>query len=101
RNSWYSASSRYARTLTGQVLPELAWRFATTVRVGMGTSLGALAMLHAYCQDPDAFGALFLQSGSFFTAATDSQERRFSHYRRIVAFTSLVHDADLLPDRPL
>ena len=32
----------------------------------MGTSLGALAMLHAHCRYPDAFDALFLQSGSFF-----------------------------------
>jgi enterochelin esterase-like enzyme len=100
RTSWYSASPRYARTLTGQVLPALAGRLACTVRIGMGTSLGALAMLHARCLDPAAFGGLFLQSGSFFTPATDSQERRFPHYRRIVAFTARVHDGGL-PDEPV
>ena len=101
RNSWYSASPWYARLLTGQVLAAIAAHFACTVRAGMGTSLGALAMLHAHCQEPTAFGALFLQSGSFFTAATDSQERRFPHYRRIVAFTRRVHDpaGDELPGR--
>lgn len=101
RNSWYSASPRYASVLTGQALPAIAGRLACTVRIGMGTSLGALAMLHAHCQAPAAFGALFLQSGSFFTPATDSQERRFPHYRRIVAFTARVHDGEGLPDAPV
>jgi enterochelin esterase-like enzyme len=103
RNSWYSASPWYARLLTGQVLAAIAAHFACTVRAGMGTSLGALAMLHAHCQEPAAFGALFLQSGSFFTAATDRQERRFPHYRRIVAFTRQVHDpaGDGLPGHPV
>ena len=41
---------------------------AATVRVGVGVSLGALAMLHAHRTQPPAFDALFLQSGSFFTA---------------------------------
>jgi enterochelin esterase-like enzyme len=92
RNDWYSANPRYARALTTRVLPALTDRLPSTVLVGMGTSLGALAMLHAHCRHPGAFGGLFLQSGSFFTAGTDSQERRFPPFRRIAAFTARLHD---------
>jgi enterochelin esterase-like enzyme len=98
RDRWYSANQGYARALRQSVLPALTGLLATTTRIGMGTSLGALAMLHAQCRHPDAFDALFLQSGSFFTARLDSQERRFVHYRRIVTFIARVH-AGGLPDR--
>jgi enterochelin esterase family protein len=101
RNSWYSASPRYARVLARQVLPALLSAMPCTVAIGMGTSLGALAMLHAHVRHPGTFGALFLQSGSFFTASTDSQERRFAHYRRIVAFTAQLHDAAAGPGAPV
>ena len=51
RNRDYSASARYARALAREILPRLE-PFAPTAggarrRAGMGTSLGALAMLHA------------------------------------------------------
>ncbi len=88
RNDWYSASARYARVLRHAVLPALSSRFAIGHRVGMGTSLGGLAMLHAHCRYPDAFDALFLQSGSFFVPSLDSHERRFPYYRRIIGFTA-------------
>ena len=64
RDRWYSASARYARALCRAVLPALTSQLATSVRIGMGASLGGLAMLHAHCRHPDAFDALFLQSGS-------------------------------------
>lgn len=98
RDRWYSANASYARALRNAVIPALTSRLATTVRIGMGTSLGGLAMLHAHCRYPDAFDALFLQSGSFFSPALDSQERRFPYYRRIVAFVASVH-AGGLPSR--
>jgi enterochelin esterase-like enzyme len=106
RNDWYSASPRYARALSRAVIPALTGQLATTVRIGMGTSLGGLAMLHAHCQYPDTFGALFLQSGSFFVPRLDSQERWFPHYRRITRFTARVHGAGFhggggLPGRPV
>ena len=88
RNNWYSASSRYGRALSRQVLPALRATVATTTSVGMGTSLGALAMLHAHCRYPAGLSGLFLQSGSFFTPELDGQERRFRYYRRITAFTA-------------
>ena len=100
RNSWYSASARYARALTDQVIPAVTGTVASTVRVGMGTSLGALAMLHAHCRFPGAFGGLFLQSGSFFMPHLDSQERRFPYYRRITAFTAALR-ADGAPGVPV
>jgi enterochelin esterase-like enzyme len=90
RDSWYSANPRYARALRQAVIPALAARLATTRRVGMGASLGALAMLHAHCRYPDAFDALFLQSGSFFTARLDGRERRFRYYRRVIQFVAAV-----------
>ena len=52
----------------------------------MGASLGGLAMLHAQRRFPRAFGALFLQSGSFFMPRYDAQERGFPRYGRIVRF---------------
>lgn len=95
RNAWYSASPRYARALVRQTLPQLRAALPTTAVVGMGTSLGALAMLHAYCTYPDAVDGLFLQSGSFFTPVLDSQERRFRYFRRITDFTAAVHAGGL------
>ncbi|HEV2371120.1 MAG TPA: alpha/beta hydrolase-fold protein [Streptosporangiaceae bacterium] len=92
RDRWYSANTRYARALCLVVIPRLADALAATVRVGMGTSLGGLAMLHAHCRYPDAFDALFLQSGSFFCPRFDAQERWFPYYQRITAFVADVHD---------
>jgi enterochelin esterase family protein len=88
RNDWYSASAGYARALMTQLIPAVTSAVASTARIGMGTSLGALAMLHAHCRYPGVFGGLFLQSGSFFVPRLDSQERRFPYYRRITSFTA-------------
>jgi enterochelin esterase-like enzyme len=98
RNNWYSANPRYARSLTEHVLPALTGTLACTAVVGMGTSLGGLAMLHAYCGYPDAFDALFLQSGSFFMPRLDSQERRFRYFRRITEFTAVVQAGEVPAD---
>jgi enterochelin esterase-like enzyme len=100
RNNWYSANARYARALREVVLPALDGRFGVSRRIGMGTSLGALAMLHAYCRSSGSFDALFLQSGSFFTPDLDSQERRFPNFRRIIGFTADVRGGGL-PRRPV
>jgi enterochelin esterase-like enzyme len=78
RDEWYSASARYARALVTDVLRALD----PVDPVGMGASLGALAMLHAHVRRP--FAGLFLQSGSFFMPRHDSQESGFPRYRRIV-----------------
>jgi enterochelin esterase-like enzyme len=89
RDEWYSASARYADAMVHDVLPAI--RAAVSVRgapAGMGTSLGALAMLHVQRRHPPALGALFLQSGSFFMPRFDAHEARFSRYKRIVRFVS-------------
>jgi enterochelin esterase-like enzyme len=88
RDRWYSANARYARALARAVIPALADRLATSVRIGMGTSLGALATLHAHWRYPDVFDGLFLQSGSFFCPRFDDHERRFRYYPRVVAFVA-------------
>ena len=75
------------------VISALGRRLATSVRIGMGTSLGGLAMLHAYCRYPDTFDALFLQSGSFFCPRFDEHERHFRYYPRMVRFVASVLDS--------
>ena len=81
RDEWYSGSALYTRALVTDVLPALG----PLGRVGMGASLGALAMLHAHARAP--FDALFLQSGSFFVPRHDAHEARFPRYRRVVRVT--------------
>jgi enterochelin esterase-like enzyme len=91
RDEWYSASAFYARALAGEVLPMLGRAIAVTgTPVGMGASLGALAMLHAQRRRPDAFSGLFLQSGSFFMPRFDHMEKGFARYGRIVRFVRTV-----------
>ena len=87
RNEWYSCSTPYAAAVASAVLPALH-RAAPTLGpvVGMGTSLGALAMLHVQRRHPGSFGALFLQSGSFFRPRLDGHESGFPRYQRIVRF---------------
>ena len=87
RNEMYSASARYARALTEEILPALP---PAPKRIGLGASLGALALFHAHRRHPDSFDALFLQSGSFFRRA-DVHERRFPRYERIARFVGGVH----------
>ena len=87
RDQWYSASKVYGRVLAHDVIPALREAFPTVgALVGMGASLGGLAMLHVQRSFPRAFGALFLQSGSFFLPRYDPQERRFVRFNRIVRF---------------
>jgi enterochelin esterase-like enzyme len=94
RNDTYSASAAYARTLAWDVLPALDELAPTPhrrrMRIGMGASLGALAMLHAHRRHPELFGALFLQSGSYFRARTDRQEGSFPRFDRISRFVGRV-----------
>ena len=79
RDEWYSGSALYTRALINDVLPVLP---AAPSTVGIGASLGALAMLHAHARAP--FAGLFLQSGSFFVPRHDAHESRFPRYRRVV-----------------
>jgi enterochelin esterase-like enzyme len=100
RNDHYSASAAYARTLAWDVLPALPALRRRRHLAGLGLSLGALALLHAHRRHPETFGALFLQSGSFFRLATDRQERSFPRFERISRFVGKVlrgEDAEPIP----
>jgi enterochelin esterase-like enzyme len=91
REEWYSASALYARVLVGEVLPAVARAVAVEgAPVGMGASLGGLAMLHAQRRYPEAFAGLFLQSGSFFMPRFDHMEKGFARYGRVVRFVRTV-----------
>jgi enterochelin esterase-like enzyme len=87
RDEWYSASALYARALSGEILPAIGRAVAVAgPPVGMGASLGGLAMLHAQRRHPEAFAGLFLQSASFFIPRFDHMEKDFGRYGRIVRF---------------
>jgi enterochelin esterase-like enzyme len=87
RDEWYSASAWYGRALCRRILPDLGERVAIAGRpVGVGPSLGALAMLQAHRAWPGTFGGLFLQSGSFFVPRFDRHESGFERYARVVRF---------------
>jgi enterochelin esterase-like enzyme len=87
RDEWYSASALYARALVDEVLPALGRAVAVSgPPVGLGASLGALAMLHAQRRHPSAFAGLFLQSASFFMPRFDHMEKGFPRFGRIVRF---------------
>jgi enterochelin esterase-like enzyme len=90
RNAWYAANPAYAKALCTDVLPALAERAPATVRIGVGVSLGALAMLHAHRMFPSCFDGLVLQSGSFFTPELDPQERGFSGFARVTRFVARI-----------
>jgi enterochelin esterase family protein len=101
RNEHYAANSSYARALARELVPLLDWlapqpprRYdGRSWRVAMGTSLGAVATLHAHRRYTDLFGGLFLQSGSFFQRHIDGHERGFAQFNRIARFVSTVTNA--------
>jgi len=90
RNETYSASALYAAALARELLPEITRHAPHGPRIGIGASLGALAMLHAHRRHPRLFDGLLLQSGSFFRQRSDKQESSFPRYRRITRFVGTV-----------
>ncbi len=88
RTQWYSASPHYLRSFTmGPTQVAGIYPVRGPVAV-MGGSLGGLTSLIAGLSD-DRVGAVFAQSGSFFTPHTDGQESGFACFGRI---TQAVHD---------
>lgn len=88
RDATYSASPLYARSLAREVMPLLGWLAPTPdgrSPVGLGASLGGLAMLHAHRDQPALLGGLFLQSASTFRRA-DRHETGFPQYERVSTF---------------
>lgn len=97
RDRDYSASADFTSSLRDEVLPYLAELVAIrpepAARVGMGASLGGLALLHAQWTAPELLGGLFLQSASVFNHHYFSQDLSFEHMERICNFTDAVHAA--------
>ena len=100
RDETYSASALYAGALVRELLPAIAKHAPHGCRIGMGASLGALAMLHAHRRHPKSFDGLLLQSGSFFRQRSDKVESGFPRYRRITRFVGTVLRASEA-DRPI
>jgi enterochelin esterase family protein len=84
RMETYSASARFGHTLV-ETVAELKGK-----PVGVGASLGALALLHAHRLEPSSFAGLFLQSGSYFRRRSDPQESRFGRFGRVDRFVGTV-----------
>ncbi|MCY1144448.1 alpha/beta hydrolase-fold protein [Actinoplanes sp. Pm04-4] len=102
RNEWYAALPAYARGLGQEILPQLAELLASgRPVVGLGASLGALAMLHCQRRHPEMFAGLFLQSGSFFQPRFDKQESGFQRYLPIVRWTGRVLRSPDGPEVPV
>jgi enterochelin esterase family protein len=100
RDETLSASALYAAALTRELIPQLARIAPHGPRVGMGASLGALAMLHAHRRHPKCFDGLLLQSGSFFRQRWDKHEAGFGRYARITRFVGTVLRAEAA-ERPI
>lgn len=90
RNESYAASASYSRALALGLVPALHRELPTWVTMGMGASLGGLAMLHCQRAHPGTFGGLYLQSSSFFHRVLDEQESSFERFQRVTAFVESV-----------
>jgi enterochelin esterase-like enzyme len=58
--------------------------------VGVGCSLGALALLYLHWTHPGPLAGLLLQSGSFFHSHTERYERHFARFDRVHRFVDRV-----------
>ncbi|MBK5306746.1 MAG: hypothetical protein JJD92_08690 [Frankiaceae bacterium] len=90
RNESYAASAPYSRALALGLVPALHKVAPTSVTLGMGASLGGLAMLHAQRSHPGTFSGLYLQSSSFFHRLLDEQESSFERFQRVTFFVESV-----------
>ena len=90
RDDHYGASTRYSSALVEELIPALEPRGTP---VGMGASLGALALLHAHRLHPGAFAGLFFQSGSFFQPSSDAWEETHPRFGPITRFVRRVLSA--------
>ncbi len=85
RDQWYSADPDYCAHLAEVVLPAITARVLTGSVIGLGASLGALAMLTLQRRHPGSISGLALQSGSFFTPELDPQESGYPFFDRVCA----------------
>lgn len=83
REEDFSCNPRWARRLADRLEPHAPL-------LGVGSSLGALALLHAHWRRPGLFAGLLLQSGSFFHRETERYERQFARFGRVHDFVDRV-----------
>ena len=95
----YAAWPVWAFALAQEILPGLAKLAPSghTPKVGMGASLGGLAMLHVHRSYPSALGGLYLQSGSYFQPTLDIIESYRELFVPVTRFVGRVLEA---PDSP-
>jgi enterochelin esterase-like enzyme len=88
RDDQYSANPAYADALAGEIVPAVEGSIAVAEerRVGVGASLGWLAILHAHRLHPRLLSGLFLQSSSFFRRPHDDHEGWMRNYPRVAAY---------------
>jgi enterochelin esterase-like enzyme len=90
RNDSYAASTTYGRALALGLVPAIVREAPSSVVLGMGASLGGLAMLQAQRAHPGVFAGLYLQSSSFFHRVLDEQESGFERFTRVTGFVEAV-----------
>ncbi len=83
REEDFSCNPRWSARTAGELRPHAPL-------LGVGSSLGALALLHLHWTRPGLFGALLLQSGSFFHRETERYERQFARFDRVHRFVDRV-----------
>ena len=98
RDETYSASQTYGRALALGLVPGLTRTVPTSLVLGMGASLGGLAMLQAQRSHPGVLAGLYLQSSSFFHRVLDEQESSFARFTRITSFVDSVLRAGAAAD---
>jgi enterochelin esterase family protein len=104
RDAEYSANPSMPALLTTKIPEALADTIPVPAeaskRFAIGASLGGLCLLHAHMMQPEFFGGLLLQSGSFFQSRSDAMENRFGFFSRITGFVEQVANGDFR-DRPI
>jgi enterochelin esterase-like enzyme len=83
RNAWYAASLDYADHIGKAVLPTLKQLVPVSSVIGMGISLGAVAIMTIHRRHPEALDGLVLQSGSFFRPELDPQESGWPEFHQV------------------
>ncbi len=91
RDTDYTASPGFAGSLANEILPAIGKIVAVSEgrrsRLGLGASLGGLALLHTHRIRPETFGSLFIQSSSLIH---HGYMPGFTHFDRIERFVNQV-----------
>jgi enterochelin esterase-like enzyme len=88
----YADSTAHARFVSGELLPYLERRFPLVAqpagRCLMGASFGAVAALSTAYRQPETYGSLLLQSGSFVFTDIGSEHGGGPAFDPVVRFTN-------------